>query len=144
MSDGQTGYGASLAASDGTATTTFGNIISISGPNQERDSVDISTMDSTSKWREFLPGMLNSGELTAELNYDSTAAGTANDLSVALTSGTQTWTISFGESATASNCSSFACVGFMTGLGYAIPFDDKVTQSVSLKFTGAPTYTDQS
>ncbi len=60
MSDGTIGFGASLVVCDTTAfttVTTVGNIQSITGPGQTRDSVDYSTMSSTSKFREFLPGM---------------------------------------------------------------------------------------
>ena len=31
-------------------------------------------------------------------------------------------------------------VGFVTGLGFAIPFDDKVTQSLTIKASGVPTF----
>jgi predicted secreted protein len=139
MSDGIHGHGASLNFSDGTNTTAVGNIISISGPNQARDAIDISTMDSTSKWREKIPGMLDAGECTLEVNYDGTAAGVGNFLSAQMTATQQTWTMTLNGTAT----SSWACVGFMTGLGFAVPYDDKVTQSVSLAFTGVPTYTDE-
>lgn len=136
MSDSEHGHGATL--SDGSITV--GNIISISGPNQTRDSVDVSTMDSTSKMREFLPAMLDAGEVTFELNYDGTAAGTANDLNTAKSATAATWTIVFPGGGTTS---SWASAGFITALGHAVPFDDKVTQSVTIKFTGLPTYTDQ-
>lgn len=135
MSDSEHGHGVTL--NDGSITV--GNIISISGPNQTRDSVDVSTMDSTSSFREFVPSMLDPGEMTFECNYDGTAAGTANELNTAKTATAATWTVTFsGGSAT----SSWACKGWITALGHAIPFDDKVTQSVTIKFTGIPTYTD--
>jgi predicted secreted protein len=136
MSDGIHGHGATL----GCGGTTVGNIISIGGPNQTRDPIDISTMDSTSKFREFIPGMIDPGEITFECNYDGTAAGTANTLNTWKTNTANTWTVTFNNNGTTS---SWACSGFMTALGHAIPFDDKVTQSVTVKCTGVPTYTDQ-
>jgi len=144
MSDGMHGHGVTLKVNDGTSTTTIGNITSISGPDMSRDSIDKSSMDSTSKWREFIPGMLDSGEVTVEVNYDGADSGTANDLDVKKTATALTWIINFGDSTTTSetNSSNFSASGFITGLGYAIPFDDKISQSVTLKFTGSPTYTD--
>jgi len=132
MSDGSHGHGTSLSIGG----TTVGNIVSISGPDQSRDNIDISTMDSSSKWREYIPGMIDAGELTVEVNYDGTASGDANFLSQQITATAQTCLITFPDT------SSFSCSGFITGLGYAIPFDDKVSQSVTLKLTGTPTYTD--
>lgn len=136
MSDGIHGYGASLSIGG----TDVGNIISISGPDQARDSIDISTMDSSNKFREFIPGMLDSGEITVELNYDGTAAGTADALNTLKTASALTVLVTFQGTAT----STFSCSGFITALGHAIPFDDKVTQSLGLKLTGSATYTDES
>lgn len=151
MSDAIIGHGAALTVNDGTSTTTVGNIISISGPNETRDSIDVSTMDSASKQREFLAGMLDAGELTAELNYDGTALGTAHLLHVLRTteltySGTtpsQTWKLQFYDRANTNQTHShWQSAGFITSLGHTVSFDDKVTESVTIKFSGVPTYTD--
>jgi len=91
MSDSVHGHGAVLSIGG----TTIGNIISITGPNQTRDSIDVSTMDSTSKWREFIPGMLDAGEVTFTCNYDGTAAGSANDLNTIKTNAAATVLITF-------------------------------------------------
>ena len=133
MSDGTHGHGTTI----GIAThTQVGNVISISGPDQTRDAIDISTMDSSNKWREFIPGMIDAGEVTFDVNYDGSASGEANFLEAAITSTAATWTITFPDTST------WACSGFITSLGHAIPFDDKITQPVGIKFTGQPTYTD--
>ena len=133
MSDGTHGHGTTLI---GGSTGTIANVISISGPNQTRDSIDISTMDSSSKFREFISGMLDAGEITFEVNYDGSAAGTGNDLNTALTAAAETWTITFPDTST------WACSGFITALSFGDPYDDKMTQSVTIKFSGVPTFTD--
>lgn len=142
MSDGIHGHGTALTVNDGTSTTTIGNIISVTGPDEARDPIDISTMESASKSREFIPGMLDAGEASFELNYDGTAAGTADALKTLKTATAQTWTITFNDAGAGETDSSWASAGFITGLGFASPFDDKATQTVTLKFTGVPTYTD--
>ena len=116
----------------------------VGGPELGRDAIDVSTMDSPNKFREFIPGMLDAGEVTMDINYDGTAAGTGNFLSQQLTQTAQAITVSFGEGTNTATSSSWVCSGFMTGLGHAIPHDDKVTQSVTIKLTGEPTYTDLS
>jgi predicted secreted protein len=143
MSDGYHGHGTVLTCNDGTNTTTVGNITTITGPSQTRDPIDISTMDSTSKHREFIPGMLDAGELTFTCNYDGTAAGTANELDTLKTATAMTWTVTFDDAGpTTETNSSWASAGFVTALGHAVPFDDKITQDVSVKCTGVPTYVD--
>jgi len=143
MSDGIHGHGTALTVNDGVNTTTIGNIVTITGPDEARDPIDISTMESTSKSREFIPGMLDGGEASFEINYDGTAAGSADALNTLKTASAQTWTITFNDALDASHTdSSWASAGFITGLGFAAPFDDKATQTVTLKFTGVPTYSD--
>ena len=149
MSDSVNGYGTTLKVRSATASTSssnytsVGNIQSIDGPNQGRNSIDVSTMESTSRFREFLPGALDAGELTCEMNYDGTASGTADALNTlyASTATNWEWTIQFLDNT--STPSKFASIGHLTALGFAVPsFDDKVSQSLSLKLTGVPTYTD--
>ena len=132
---GTHGHGTTLSI----GATTIGTVISITGPNQARDSIDISTMDSTDKWREFIPGMLDAGEVTFEVNYDAVSGSTADDLNTLLTATAETVTITFAPTGATS---SWSCSGFITALGFATPFDEKITQPVTIKFTGAPTYTD--
>lgn len=138
MSDAIHGHGTTFSLGG----TTVGNIMTIGGPEISRDALDVSTMDSTSKAREFIPGMLDSGEITLELNYDGTAAGTGNLLAGQMTATTlETMTIVLPAQG-ALGTSSWAISGFLTGLGNAIPFDDKVTQTVTIKLSGLYTYTD--
>ena len=123
------GHGSTIGI---TANTTIGQIMSISGPDQSRDALDVSTMDSSNKWREFIPGMLDGGEVTVEVLYGTTQG---NNLEAYFTNPAEAWTITVpvGDTIVGS--------AFMTSLGYAIPFDDKITQSFTLKYTGAVVYT---
>jgi len=133
MSEGMSGYGSALA---GATTDTVGNIISIEVAGQTRDSIDISTMDSTSAHREFVAGLADVGELTATLNYDGSSVGIGSALNVAFAGGTaELWTVTFPDTST------FAGTGFITNLSIASPRDDKITQTLSIKLTGVPTFT---
>ena len=121
------GHGTTLAIGG----SAVGQIISISGPNMTRDSIEITNMGSTNKWREFIPGMLDAGECTVDVVYDGTAVATF--LAAQLTQTAQTITVTFPDTGT------WAASGFLTSLGHSIPYDDKVSQSVGMKFTGAAT-----
>ena len=136
MSTGIHGHGSSLKIGPTTAATnltSIGNIITIAGPDETRDPIDISTMDSTAKWREFIPGMIDAGEVTVDLNFDGTTVAAL--LHAQLTATAQSIVITAGTGG-----DTFTANGFITALGHAIPFDDKITQSVTLKFTGGMTH----
>ncbi len=160
MSDGEHGHDTRLYATlltNPTSFTAIGNVISITGPSQTRDAIDFSTMDSTSKFREFLPGMLDAGEITFDVNYDGSAAGNATILGgtnattglLKNTNTALTYYLIFNDNGTHTTAvsnivfhSHWFAKGLMTALGHAIPFDDKITQSVTIKLTGVPTYVD--
>ena len=97
-----------------------------------RDAIDKSTAESTGKAREFIPGMIDAGEITAELNYDGTTI--AHLLDDQLTASAQAIVIEIPD-ATGAGTSAYTGTGFVTALGHAIPFDDKVTQTVGIKLT---------
>lgn len=136
------GYGTILTVTDGTASTTVGKITNITGPNGTRDTIDCSAMDTASNIKTFLPGGWDEGDVSATVNYDGTAAGTANGLWVLRTASAMTWAIKLNDHTTASSRSNFALPGFITSLGHAIPNNDKVTQDFTFKISAPATYTD--
>lgn len=133
MSDGTHGHGTTLS---GSTAGTIGNIMNVNISGRTRDAIDITTMDSTDKFREFISGMADEGELTCEVNYDGSNSGIADALDTSYQSGTaETWTVTFPDTST------YVCSGFITNLGIADPFEDKITQSLTIKLTGKATYT---
>ena len=158
-SDGEHGHGAQLYMSLVTNPTSFtavGNVVNITGPNQSRDAIDISTMDSPSKFKEFIPGLLDAGEITVDINYDGSDSGNASVLGgtnaatglLKNTNAAMMATIGFfdGTNGTGvtnvTNHSFWQGKGFITALGHQIQFGDKITQPVTIKLTGAGAFTD--
>ena len=130
MSTGSVGHASTLK---GSTSGTIGNVISITVGGRTRDMIDISTMDSTEKFREYIAGMADEGELTAEVNFDDGAIATAiNAAYQAATS--ETWTVDFGTK-------TWAITGIITGFDVNDPFDDKITMSLTIKATGKGTWT---
>ncbi len=125
----------------------IGQIMSISGPSQERNIVDVTTLGSTqthnvsggntqiTPTRAFLGGFADSGEVTVELQMgltdgggddqkheglvDDMIAGTARSVSVVLAA---TDTLTFNA--------------FITGLSINNAVDEVVTMSVTFKVSG--------
>lgn len=129
---GTHGKGTTLAG--GTAGA-IGYITNIS-INETMETIDITSMDDD--YREFIASWKDAGEITFTCNYDGSASGVADKLHTAYATATaEVWTVTFPDAST------FACSGLITSLGTAIPFDDKITQDVTIKLTGEPTFTDK-
>lgn len=133
MSDGQIGHGTTIT---GATTGAIGNV-TVADQGGERDEVETSSMDSTNKAKEFIAGMYHEGDIDLTLNYDGSSAGTANSIETAFKSGTaEVWTIVYPDGSTDVGS------GFIKSRGKAIPYDDKIEQSITIKATGVWAYTD--
>jgi hypothetical protein len=121
-----------------TALTDIAQISSLSGPNLQADTIDVTTHDSVNATREFVSGLIDAGEFTVGLIFDPnvvTHTAMWNDL-VARTSA------SFALHFPTLLGVSWGFEGFVTGFGpiEAQP-DGAVTTTVTIKLSGAPNVT---
>lgn len=90
-----------------------------------REAVDFTHMESTTA-RAFKPtDLYDPGSMSVTVQFDSTL------IPVPAATETITWTITFPAGDT------FICNGFITNLGIAVPLEDKMTQTFTVKLTGA-------
>ena len=117
--------------------TTIGEINSIGMPSISRDTIDATHSESPDKWREFIAGLKDGGEVSAELNFVPGSAGTTlllgqldNDapsvckITLPMFTPAYVWTFD----------------AFLTGFDPGdAPVGDKMTATVTFKITGKPT-----
>ena len=122
-------------SADGGATyTTIAGVGDISGPSMSKDAIDVTSHDSTSKWREFVSGLRDGGEVSVTLIHDPediTNQGLLRDDFEGDAAGK--YQIVY-PSANAANLSFDAHV---TGLGDALPLEGRIEQEITLKITGS-------
>jgi len=125
-------------SSDGTSggtMTAVADVISISGPSLARDTVDVTDMNSTERWREYIGGLKDGGEVTIEVGFDPDATdvthwladintNTAGYYQIVWLNGPTTWGFS----------------AIMTGMPSTTPLDDKMTASITYKLSGKPSF----
>ena len=108
--------------------TEWAEINSISGPSMSRDSIDVTSLDSTGGYREFIAGFRDGGTVTLNMNftrdtYDDAKEDFQDDeaqyYEIVLPDGT-----------------SFEFSGLVTELPLEITADDKVTANVTIKVAG--------
>ena len=142
MSDGEVGLGATIAFGDGASPEVFtsvAEVVSMSGPNFSRESVDFTHMSSANDYKEFKPGMKDGGEVTFEgrwLPGDSSHDASTGVLSLFEAGSIDNWKLTFPDG------SDFTFAAFVTGLSPSIGgVDDPVNMSVTLKVSGKPVLT---
>lgn len=127
-------FGTQLLRGDGGTPeifTAIANVTSISGPGLSRETIDVTAHDSPDGWMEFVGGLKDAGEVSADINYDPSKHDTLvadfdddepRNYQLVFPDGT-TW--------------SFAAI--LTGFEPEAPYDDKLAASLTFKVTGKPT-----
>jgi predicted secreted protein len=108
-------------------------ITNVDGPNKSRDVIDVTSLDSTGGYREFIGGFRDGGTVTLPMNFTRDTYDRmnedyeSNDLAnyeIILPDAEET-TLEFQ--------------GLVTELGLGIPNDDKISSDVSIKVSGKVT-----
>jgi predicted secreted protein len=109
---------------------TIAEVNSITGPGMSKDTIDVTSLDSTDGYREFIAGFKNAGTVQLSMNFTNRSylamkADFDSDNVVY-------YRIVFPD--TAVTVISFT--GLVTELPITVPTDDKVTMDVTIQITG--------
>lgn len=136
MSDAVAGVGTLFKRGDGESSeafTSLSEVNSIGGPNKTRETIDVTSLDSTGGYREFIASFRDAGEITLEMNWTRDGYDTLNDDFES--SNSVNYQIVFPD--TGETTYDFA--GYVTGVEQSVPTDDKITMTVTIKITGQVT-----
>tara|TARA_R110002126_G_scaffold210134_1_gene356710 strand:- start:663 stop:1091 length:429 start_codon:yes stop_codon:yes gene_type:complete len=123
---------------DGTSGGTMeavAEVNNISGPGLSRDTVDVTDMDSPEKWREFIGGLKDAGEVSLEVNFVPDSAVVTNWLADINTDTNGYYDITWLTGPT-----TWAFSAIMTGFEAGTPMDDKMSGTITYKLSGKPVF----
>jgi predicted secreted protein len=129
-SNAVSGVGTKFGRWNGSSWDYLAEVNSITGPTMTRDFIDVTSLDSTGGYREFITGFRDAGTISLSMNF------TRDSYDLMLTD---------FESPTANNyeiilpdvdVTSFEFEGLVTEVPLTIPTDDKITADVTIKITG--------
>lgn len=137
--EAQIGLGTEMWLDDNSGTpvlTQLGEILSVGMPNAQTAEVEATHMGSPNRRREYISGLIEDGEGSFEMNYvpgsatdvlirGAQASGLTKGYKIVIPDGTGTWEIE-GE-----------CI--VRGYERNIPIDDRMTATLTVRFTGAST-----
>lgn len=104
-------------------------INSITGPGKSRDTIDVTRLEDTDGYRQFIGGLRNPGTVTLNMNYTPEGYALLNgdfeeddlvEYSIELPNGKGTFTFN----------------GLVTEVPVSIPIGDKVTVDVTIQISG--------
>lgn len=113
--------------------TTISEVTSISAPNFSADTIDVTSHGSTGRYREFIQGLRDGGEITIEGFYSTASANTIT--TQFNTTATATATI---DLPTTPSTTRFTATVICTAFSAESPVDGAITYSATFKVTGQP------
>lgn len=118
--------------------TDFGaKVTSITPPGYSREAIDATHMASPDRYKEFIAGLMDAGEVSMDLNYLPSAA---DAFIAALEAGKKNYQIVMpGDDEV-----TFTFTAICTAYQPTAPVDGKMTASATFKISGKPTLSDNS
>ena len=114
-------------------STTISEVTSISSPNLSADTIDVTTHGSTGRYREFIQGLRDGGEITIEGMYNTSSSATI--VAQLNTSATVTATV---DLPTTPSTTRFTASVICTAFSSEAPVDGAISYSATFKVSGQP------
>jgi hypothetical protein len=128
--------GAQFKRGDGESNEVFtalAEVNSITGPNKTRETIEVTSLDSTGGYDEFIPSFRNPGEYVLNMNWTRDGYDTLNDDFEIET--VKNYRVVYPD--TTETTYDFA--GYVTAVNRGLPLKDKATMDVTVKVTGQET-----
>lgn len=129
-----TGYDTAFAIDDGAGTfNELAELIDIKPPNQQSDDVEVTNYKSPNRTKEYIPGLIEPGEMTFDINWIPSDA-TDQIIQALKTSGAvRAMKITWPNGVT------WSWDGYIKGFEPTAPLNDRMTGTVTVKVSGATT-----
>jgi predicted secreted protein len=134
MSRAISGVGTIIQRWDGSSEwVAIAEVTNISGPGLVRDLIEVTSLDSTGGWREFIAGFRDGGTVVLSMNY--TRAGLDMFFEDFESDEVKNYEIILPDAVD----TSLEFEGLVQEFPLTIPTDSQITMEVTIKVTGQPT-----
>jgi len=129
-SNAVSGVGTKFGRWNGSSWDYLAEVNSITGPTMTRDFIDVTSLDSTGGYREFITGFRDAGTISLSMNF------TRDSYDLMLTDFESPNANNYEIILPDDDVTSFEFEGLVTEVPLTIPTDDKITADVTIKITG--------
>jgi predicted secreted protein len=130
MTNAVSSVGALLKKYTGTAWVSVGEVINISGPTMSRETIDVTSLASTSGYREFIAGFRDPGTLTFTMNF------TRSDYETMKTDFESDTEVDYEMILPDDDVTTFEFSGLVTELPLNLDPGSQITCNITIKVTG--------
>ncbi|KKK98795.1 hypothetical protein LCGC14_2639190 [marine sediment metagenome] len=133
MSNAVAGVGTLFRRWSGSAWVNIAEINTITGPSMTRDVIDVTSLDSTDGYREFITGFRDAGTVALSMNFTRSTYATMKTDFESNTLKNYEIVLPDGENTT------LEFEGLVTELPLTVPPDEKITVEVTIKISSSVT-----
>jgi predicted secreted protein len=133
------GYGTLLQRWVSPSWVTVAEQVSISGPSLSSDDVEVTNHDSPGGSKEYIPALMDTGEVSFDGNFIPGDASQQRLLSDQRNRTVAQWRIVLPDATDIDNRSKWTFDGYIKSLDFSYPTPDQMTISGTMKLAGAAT-----
>jgi hypothetical protein len=119
--------------------TAIANLGDVDGPSLSRDTIETTSHGSPNKYRTFIPGLRDGGEVTFACDFDP-SLGTHDELTGMVSQFNDDVNHNFRLLYPQSALEGWAFTGCLTKIGPKNPVGDKISSDVTIKISGKPVW----
>jgi predicted secreted protein len=124
----------------GEVFTNIAEVTNITGPSLALDTIEVTSHDTSSGWREFIGGLLDAGEVSLDINFvptNATHSQTSGLLKDFKNRTLRNFKLVFPDT----GVTTWSFAGLVTAFECSEAIDDVIKGTVTLKLSGQPTLT---
>lgn len=125
------GYNVDFSIYNGSTYTQVAEVTNITWPGYKRDAIDVTYMDSTSSFREYIAGLMDAGEVTVEMNWVPSAT---DPILAAMTAGVGQFKLQYAGAV------NIVFKAIVTSWTTQSPLGEKLSGTATFKISGVPTW----
>ena len=137
MTEARLGYGTLLQRYTGASWVTVAEQVSISGPSLSSDDVEVTNHDSAGGSKEYIPALMDTGEISFDGNFIPGNASQTQLLTDQKQRIVADWRIVLPDATLLANKTKWTFEGYIKSIDFSYPTQEAMTISATMKLAGA-------
>ena len=133
------GYGTLLQRWSGAAWVTVAEQININGPSLSSDDVEVTNHDSPNSTKEYIPALMDTGEISFDGNFIPSNASQTQLLADQVARTVSDWQIVLPDAVLEANRTRWSFEGYIKSIDFSYPTPTQMTISATMKLAGTAT-----
>ena len=139
MTEARLGYGTLLQRYTDSALVTVAEQVTINGPSLTSDDVEVTNHDSPGGSKEYIPALMDTGEVSFDGNFLPGDASHTQILADQKNRIVASWRIVLPDATLITNRTMWSFEGYIKSIDFSYPTQEAMTISATMKLAGAAT-----